>query len=148
MDCKIDIYLLYEYIDKTIDPLEKLFLEEHLKRCGSCRKDLTQMKLLLWEMDEIGEAEIPIPSDIHTARQAALAKIFEEAESKPTIKDIVSAPLEGLKFGGEILNFIPAVKSGSLFIKTGTRFSAKLASKASSRLLKGKIKIFKTRAQE
>ncbi len=148
MECKIDKYLLYEYLDKTIDPLEKIFLEQHLKDCIQCRKDITQMKLVLWEMDEIRESEIEVPPDIYKVREAALSQIFEEGNSKLTVKDVVSLPLEGLKLGGEILNCIPAVKSSNTLIKTGAKYSSKIISSASSKLLSGRIKILKSRTQE
>lgn len=148
MECKIDKYLLYEYLDKTIDPLERIFLEQHIKECTHCRKDITQMKLLLWEMDEIKESEIEIPSDICKARDAALSNIFEESDSKLTVKDVVSLPLEGLKLGGEILNCIPGVKSSNTLIKTGAKYSSKIISSASSKLLGSRIKILKSRTQE
>ncbi len=148
MECKIDKYLLYEYMDKTIDPLEKIFLEQHLKTCTHCRKDITQMKLLLWEMDELSEAESEAPTEIYMARDAALLKIFEESDNKITVKDVVGLPLDGFKLGGEILNYIPAVKTSNTLIKTGAKYSSKLVSKASSKLLGGRIKILKTRTQE
>lgn len=148
MECKIDKYLLYEYLDKTIDPLEKIFLEQHLKDCIQCRKDITQMKLVLWEMDEIRESEIEAPPDIYKVREAALSQIFEEGNSKLTVKDVVSLPLEGLKLGGEILNCIPAVKSSNTLIKTSAKYSSKIISSASSKLLGGRIKILKSRTQE
>jgi predicted anti-sigma-YlaC factor YlaD len=81
MECNIDKYLLYEYMDKTIDPLERIFLEQHLKTCTGCRKDLTQMKLLLWEMDEIKESEMEVPSDIYKTREAALSEVFVESDN-------------------------------------------------------------------
>jgi predicted anti-sigma-YlaC factor YlaD len=40
MNCKLNKDLLYSYADNTIEPLEKIFVEEHLKYCKQCRKDL------------------------------------------------------------------------------------------------------------
>ncbi|NMM63355.1 zf-HC2 domain-containing protein [Clostridium sp. P21] len=40
MSCKLDKKFLYAYADNTIDPLEKIFVEEHLKHCDECIKTL------------------------------------------------------------------------------------------------------------
>lgn len=40
MSCKLDKKFLYSYADNTIDPLEKIFVDEHLKYCDECTKTL------------------------------------------------------------------------------------------------------------
>lgn len=40
MSCKLDKKFLYSYADNTIDPLEKIFVDEHLKYCDECTKAL------------------------------------------------------------------------------------------------------------
>ncbi len=46
MNCKLDKNLLYSYEDKTIEPLEKIFVDEHLKYCEECREELDFIKLM------------------------------------------------------------------------------------------------------
>ncbi|PJI08736.1 MULTISPECIES: anti-sigma factor family protein [Clostridium] len=46
MSCKFDEKLLYAYVDKTIEPLEKIFVEEHLKYCEKCREEVEFIKLM------------------------------------------------------------------------------------------------------
>lgn len=46
MNCKFDENLLYSYVDGTIDALEKIFLEEHIKYCEKCNKELNTIKLI------------------------------------------------------------------------------------------------------
>jgi hypothetical protein len=55
MDCKLDKNLLYAYADKTIDPLEKIFVEEHLKYCDACKKDLDVIYLIDENLNNIQE---------------------------------------------------------------------------------------------
>ncbi len=59
MTCLFDKNLLQEYLDGTIEPLEKIILEEHLKVCGDCRRDLSDFKLLLWELEEMPPIDLP-----------------------------------------------------------------------------------------
>lgn len=44
MMCSLDKTLLYSYGDGTIGPLEKIFVEEHLKYCTECNKELKLIK--------------------------------------------------------------------------------------------------------
>lgn len=44
MNCNMDENLLYAYEDGTIDPLEKIFVEEHIKYCEKCRKKIRMIK--------------------------------------------------------------------------------------------------------
>lgn len=46
MSCNMDKKLLYSYEDGTIEPLEKIFVEEHLKYCSECNKELKIIKAI------------------------------------------------------------------------------------------------------
>lgn len=46
MDCKFDKEIIHKYIDNTIDPLELIFLKEHIKVCEDCRNELELMNKL------------------------------------------------------------------------------------------------------
>lgn len=46
MICKLNKNLLYTYSDKSIDPLEKIFIEEHLKYCEECNKELKIINII------------------------------------------------------------------------------------------------------
>ncbi len=48
MKCNFDKTILHEFIDDSIEPLEMIFLSEHIKHCKSCEKELN----LLYEMDK------------------------------------------------------------------------------------------------
>jgi hypothetical protein len=62
--------LLQEYIDGTIEPLEKIILAEHLSDCRRCRLELNQLKLLDWDMKH--EPVIEPPAELAAYRMAAL----------------------------------------------------------------------------
>lgn len=48
MSCKLDKKFLYAYADNTIDPLEKILVDEHLKYCDECTKALK----LIYDIDK------------------------------------------------------------------------------------------------
>lgn len=60
MCCKIDKELLYALDDKTIEPLEKIFIEEHIKYCTNCQKDLKLIAIINENIkDELFDIEFP-----------------------------------------------------------------------------------------
>lgn len=69
--------LLQQYIDNTLEPLEKIILAEHLSDCYRCRRELNQLKLLDWDMRH--EPVIEPPAELAAYRMAAL-KTHLEAE--------------------------------------------------------------------
>lgn len=60
MNCKMDKRFLYEYSDGTIGDLEKIFAEEHIKVCPSCRRELQLIKDIDASIKNITE-EIELP---------------------------------------------------------------------------------------
>lgn len=46
MGCKFDKEIIHKYIDNTIDPLELIFLKEHIKVCEDCKNELELMSKL------------------------------------------------------------------------------------------------------
>ncbi|MBU3093353.1 zf-HC2 domain-containing protein [Clostridium sp. CM028] len=60
MCCKFDKELLYAFDDKTIEPLEKIFIEEHIKYCTDCQKDLKLITIINENIkDELSHIEFP-----------------------------------------------------------------------------------------
>jgi len=46
MNCGFDREIIQRYADNTIDPLEFIFLKEHINYCGECRKELDMVMTL------------------------------------------------------------------------------------------------------
>lgn len=63
MSCKLNKKLLYFYSDKSIDPLEKIFVEEHLKYCGECNKELEMIKIIEINLKKV-EKDIHLPEKL------------------------------------------------------------------------------------
>ncbi|MCB2352928.1 zf-HC2 domain-containing protein [Clostridium estertheticum] len=84
MCCKFDKELLYTFDDKTIQPLEKIFVEEHIKYCTDCQKDLKLITMINQNIkDEL--INIKFPDKLSTISQLVTENCISEME-KTTIK--------------------------------------------------------------
>lgn len=89
--CKMDRVLLEEYADGLLTKFEKVLVEEHVKGCTSCRKKLTEMKLLFWEIRELASEPVQIPQ----ALSALGDKLVNEFVNKPfTIRERLGKALK------------------------------------------------------
>lgn len=63
MSCKFDKEIIHKYLDNTIDPLELVFLKEHIKVCSDCKDELELMgkldESLYGFFQELPQGEIP-----------------------------------------------------------------------------------------
>ena len=79
MTCNMDEYYLYAYDDGTIDPLEKIFVEEHLKHCSKCRKQLEIIKSIEKNLSMI---QFPVPDRLSEISQMVAENCIESVENK------------------------------------------------------------------
>lgn len=63
MDCKFDKNIIHKYLDNTIDPLELIFLKEHIAVCKDCKDELELMSKVdesLYDyFDKLSQAALP-----------------------------------------------------------------------------------------
>lgn len=52
MSCRFDKEIIQKYIDNTIEPLERIFLKEHLQYCEECRGDFNILMTAENELDK------------------------------------------------------------------------------------------------
>ncbi|SES63997.1 Putative zinc-finger [Natronincola peptidivorans] len=78
MKCTFNHDWLQEYLDNTLTSVERLVLEEHVKGCPECRKELTELKLLLWEIEEM--IDVDLPHEAVTVKAQVLSNIRELAD--------------------------------------------------------------------
>lgn len=81
MICNMDEDLLYAYEDGTIDPLEKIFVEEHLKCCSKCRTQLEIIKSIEKNLEMIKD-EFPVPDRLSKISQMVAENCIESIENK------------------------------------------------------------------
>jgi hypothetical protein len=79
MTCNMDEYYLYAYDDGTIDPLEKIFVEEHLKHCSKCRKQLEIIKSI---ENGLSMIQFPVPDRLSEISQMVAENCIESVENK------------------------------------------------------------------
>jgi hypothetical protein len=139
MECKFDSYLIKMYIDKTIEPLEKIFVEEHLKVCKKCRKELTQFKLLYYELETLEETE-DVPDELENIRNSVLDNIFDES-SKYGIKDFINQQKRTFGLASEFKEYIP----GKKLVRKGLKATGSILGAATKKSAKYGFKIIQER---
>lgn len=81
MSCKLDKQLLYSLADNTIEPLERIFVEEHLKCCDKCKEDLRLIKEIDKRLDDL-EFEILIPERLSDLSQLLAENCIDQMENE------------------------------------------------------------------
>ena len=99
--CKMDLNLLQDYIDGTIEPLERVVLEEHLRLCADCRKELNRLKLIDWDLKNyFREAgEVPVPEELAVLRDASVSLFLAEEDDRKQAEEFDAARATGNERG-------------------------------------------------
>lgn len=129
MSCKkIESSLLQNLMEGTIDPLEKIFVENHIQTCRECRREMSELKLLLWELDSKESYQIDIPVELNILG----SNIIDDFLGKPksTARKIVDVQVHSLKMSKKFLEFVP-----------GSKQTPKILKKASKELARGVKKL-------
>ncbi|ABR49078.1 conserved hypothetical protein [Alkaliphilus metalliredigens QYMF] len=140
MNCSFDKSLLQESLENTIEPLESIILEEHLKVCHGCRRDLMELKLLLWELEEMSSVDLP-PEALDVKARVLHDFKNRQPSSEDThpfgIKDFVDIQSNILSSATLFLRFIPGAKVASKTSKS----TIKKASSLLENFITGSFKI-------
>ncbi|MBE6062919.1 MAG: zf-HC2 domain-containing protein [Clostridium butyricum] len=80
--CSLDKYLLYSYGDETIDELEKIFVEEHLKYCSECRQKLKEIKDFDNELENLNYDDIIFPDKLSVLSELVTENYFPQLEKE------------------------------------------------------------------
>ncbi|KXG73789.1 anti-sigma factor family protein [Thermotalea metallivorans] len=142
-ECKFDEFLLHEYLDGTIAPLEKIILEEHLKSCTLCRKELTELKLLMWELESLDEMDIP--PDITLLRTKALGELAPAENQGFGIKEFIHVQRNIFRHAALFLEAVPGIKSGAAAIEKGIKDTPSALYKTFDILFKGRERLLTLR---
>ncbi|MCX7710394.1 MAG: zf-HC2 domain-containing protein [Clostridia bacterium] len=147
MNCNFKPDLLQDYLEGIIDPIERIFVEEHLKVCRECRKELSDMKLLFWELEGLKKSRVEVPAEVRKVRESALEKVFNNCETSMNLKRLMELQRKNFSNAGLYLKFIPGVKTGEKYLKNGLKKAPSLALKLSGSALKGGFKLMQMRFQ-
>lgn len=128
--------LLQDLVDGAIDPIEKLFIEEHLKTCKKCRKELAELKLLFWDLNDKTNYDIALPPELDLVKDSLLEQ-FAGKPAKKTSEIILDIQRRNAKAAGMFLDYVPGVKTGNELIRKGVTSAPSALGKVSKALLKG-----------
>ena len=126
MGCSFDQNLLQDYLENTIEPLEKIILIEHLKVCKKCRQELTELKLLYWEFNSL--PDIDLPEEVQSVKEAVMNTIAEEqinGNNKYSFKNYISTQSGALESASIFLRFIPGTTKASKLLDNVSNTLAK-----------------------
>ena len=120
MSCdKVDASLLQEYLESTIDPLEKIFVENHLKICKECRRELSELKLLFYDLDDKSNYVIEMPAELETMRDDIIDSFLGKRKSPS--KKIIEMQVENIKTTGKFIEFLPGAKQAPKVLKQASK---------------------------
>ncbi|MEL7566128.1 MAG: zf-HC2 domain-containing protein [Dehalobacterium sp.] len=117
--CRMDLNLLQDYIDGTIDPLERVVLEEHLRVCPDCRKELNRLKIIDWDLKNYfsDDKAVSVPDELAVLRDASISlflseeredasQVTEEDSGKIGFKDVLSLQVSNLNNSLRYINIL------------------------------------------
>jgi predicted anti-sigma-YlaC factor YlaD len=70
--CKMETWLLEDYVDGILDTATTALIDLHLHTCDECRHEFTRIKLLFWELESIRRAPVEIPDSLNGIEAAIL----------------------------------------------------------------------------
>lgn len=124
--CNMDKDLLQQYIDKDIDQLEKIFLDNHLLSCPECRKDLNQLKVMDWDLNNLVMPKAP--KELASIRSSVLDTYFASINKDDTSfesKDILNFQYSNFKNTVSFINYLPGKKMVQNAVKKATTNNSK-----------------------
>lgn len=141
MSCSVEDYVLQEYVDGTLEPLTKIIIEEHLKTCQSCKREVTELKLLMWELDALPEPVVP--GQVAYVRAKVLEQVFgKSAQTKP-LREFLDLQKSIFQQATHFVKYVPAVK----LIGNGLKSTPSVVGKLVNGALKSSIKTMVLRSQ-
>lgn len=77
----METWLLEDYAEGLLDVAETTLLEAHLAVCPDCRRELSHIKLLFWELESMRREPVPVPDALRRAEGAMLDKWLSDKET-------------------------------------------------------------------
>ena len=133
--CVMDEYMLEEYVDNTLSKPEKLLIEAHIKNCVHCRKYVTGLKLLIWDLEQAGKEPVAVPGSIKDLSSNIWENISAaDRTEKSTARLMLANSASVFKNAFAFTSYMfPTVKPGSILpaaMKHASSIGGKLKVKA------------------
>ncbi|KUO74933.1 MAG: hypothetical protein APF77_17875 [Clostridia bacterium BRH_c25] len=125
MSCGFDREIIQKYADNTIDPLELIFLREHINYCGECRKELNMVMTLENELEKFFDDDSGV-RELDLLINKLVDNCMYELNKREKLKYVLN---RGMKLGSSIMN------NSIKFMKyiPGRRYVAKGVKKTASK---------------
>ncbi len=125
MSCeKMEQELLQDYLEGTIDPLEKIFVEKHLNICGKCRRELSELKLVFWELDNKNSYEAEYPKELDMMGSGLINRALD-GKSKSSTARMLDMQVNNMRMTGNFLKYMPGAKQTPEILKKASKGLAK-----------------------
>lgn len=132
--CKMETWLLEDYAEGVLGVAETAILDAHLSTCADCRKELSHIKLLFWELESMRREPVAIPVAMKAMESAVLDEwLAEKKESllSKTGNRIASTS----RRTAELVEAIPGIKACGSFAEKTAKRTAKLIGRAAKKRL-------------
>lgn len=145
MNCSMKEELLQEYIEGNLNPAEEAIVEEHIKNCEGCKREVTSLKLLMWELD--GLKDLDVPSDAAAAGRKAVDEFERSRKTKSqSTVSIVKKQMEVMKISGLFLDYVPGFKKGQKMLSKGIKRMPSVIIKGARGAVSGGMRLMNARA--
>ncbi len=128
MSCKFDQEIIQRYIDNDIDPLELIFLKEHIKYCADCKREVELLTITDQKLFNVCN-DIDLPFDLDFLAEKVMKQCDEEKKNRSGVS---SAMYKGAIISKGIaislsnyIKFIPGTRLISKGINASTEFIGK-----------------------
>ncbi len=139
MSCKFDKEILQRYIDNEADPLEIIFLREHMKYCMDCKREVELLTLTDQKLYQVIN-EVSLPFNLDALTEKLVDNCIEETVNRSVLGKLAH---DGYKMSKSVarnasrfVRYIP----GSKLAAKGINASAEYIGNSTKRYIKGKVK--------
>jgi hypothetical protein len=143
--CKMETWLLEDYAEGILGIAETTILEAHLHVCNACRQELTHIKLLFWELENLRRDPVEIPAEVESLETAILGEWLHGRESwirhagtraNLVVRQAGSQIDSALRQTGGIACQIPGVRTAAGVVGTVSRKTAEVIGSTSRKTVK------------
>lgn len=139
MSCKFDKEIIQRYVDNRIEPLELVFLKEHLNYCDNCQEQLELINTIDKKLFEQYD-NMTVPFNIDVLCEKVLDKCIEEESHTKGIRKFVRKSYETSK--DMLINTTRFTKyiPGNKILKKGISASTQFVRSSTKKYARNKFK--------
>lgn len=119
MSCKFDKEIIQKYVDNVIDPLEQIFLKEHIKYCEECRNEIELLMTAERELDIFFDNGAEC-KDLEFIINSVVDDCIKDVEKRNVFKLTIQTGKKIVSDSVKFVDFLP----GSKYVKKGLKAAA------------------------